>query len=105
MHWGGHRMLIVLSDVKPLDIAKIRRSEGEVGQSYDGIRALTDTAQEVRRLRAEGLSVICVFTGADLDLPYARMVYGQEFVRIRDHSQFADAVGKLILDQMKQYAT
>ena len=100
-----HRMLIVLSDVKPLDIAKIRRSEGEVGQSYDGIRALTDTAQEVRRLRAEGLSVICVFTGADLDLPYARMVYGQDFVRIRDHSQFADAVGKLILDQMKQYAT
>ena len=50
-------------------------------------------------------SVICVFPGADLDLPYARMVYGQDFVRIRDHSQFADAVGKLILDQMKQYAT
>lgn len=100
-----HKMLIVLSDVKPLDIAKIRRNEGEVGLSYDGIRALTDTAQEVRRLRAEGISVICVFTGADLDLPYARMVYGQDFVRIRDHSQFADAVGKLILDQMKQYAT
>ena len=100
-----HKMLILLSDVKPLDIAKIRRNEGEVGLSYDGIRALTDTAQEVRRLRAEGISVICVFTGADLDLPYARMVYGQDFVRIRDHSQFADAVGKLILDQMKQYAT
>ena len=101
-----HKMLIILSDVKPLDAAaKIRRDERDVGITYDGIRALTDTAHEVRRLRAEGISVSCVCTGADLDLPYARMVYGQDFVRIRDHSQFADAVGKLILDQMKQYAT
>ena len=32
------------------------------------------------------------------------MVYGQDFVRIRDFSTFADAVGKLIIDQMKRYA-
>ena len=97
-----HRMLIVLSDVKPLDIAKIRKDERDVGASYDGIRALTDTAHEVRRLRADGVSVICIFTGEDVDLPYARLVYGQDFVRIRDHSHFADAVGKLIIQQMKR---
>ena len=97
-----HRMLIVLSDVKPLDVAKIRKDERDVGVSYDGIRALIDTANEVRRLRAEGISVICIFTGEDVDLPYARMVYGQDFVRIRDHSHFADAVGKLIVEQMKR---
>ncbi|MBO5555650.1 MAG: hypothetical protein J5927_00545, partial [Oscillospiraceae bacterium] len=97
-----HKMLIVLSDVKPLDMAKIRRDEREVGVSYDGIRALTDTAHEVRRLRAEGISVLCIFTGEDGDLPSAKQVYGQDFVRIRDHSQFADTVGKLIIDQMKK---
>ena len=48
-------MLMVLSDVKPLDSAKIRKDERDVGTSYDGIRALTDTAHEVRRLRAEGV--------------------------------------------------
>ena len=99
-----HKMLIVLSDVKPLDIAKIRKNERDVGVSYDEIRALTDTAHEVRRLRAEGISVICIFTGEDEDLPSAKMVYGQDFVRIRDFSLFADTVGKLIIDQMKSYS-
>ncbi len=100
-----HRMLIILSDVKPLDIAKIRKDERDVGLSYDALRALTDTAHEVRRLRAEGISVLCVFTGEDENLPAARMVYGQDFVRIRDLSDFADTVGGLIIDQMKNYTT
>ena len=99
-----HKMLIVLSDVKPLDVAKIRKNERDVGVTYDGIRALTDTAHEVRRLRAEGVSVICIFTGDDENLPAAKMVYGQDFVRIRDFSLFADTVGKLIIDQMKCYS-
>jgi len=100
-----HKMLIVLSDVKPMDAAKIRKDERDVGVSYDGIRALTDTAHEVRRLRAEGISVICIFTGEDEDLSSAKMVYGQDFVRIRDFSLFADTVGKLIIDQIKNYST
>lgn len=100
-----HKMLIVLSDVKPLDAAKIRKDERDVGVSYDELRALTDTAHEVRRLRAEGISVLCIFTGTDDQLPAARMVYGQDFVRIRDFSLFADTVGKLIIDQIKSYSS
>lgn len=101
-----HKLLIILSDVKPLDpAAKIRRDERDVGVSYDGVRALTDTAYEVRRLRANGISVICIFTGEDENLPAARMVYGRDFVRIHDFSLFADTVGKLIIDQMKNYST
>lgn len=99
-----HKMLIVLSDVKPLDIAKIRKDEQDIGVRYNELRALTDTAHEVRRLRAEGISVICIFTGDDVELPSARMVYGQDFVRIRDFSLFADTVGKLIIDQIKSYS-
>ena len=100
-----HKMLIILSDVKPLDVAKIRKDERDVGLSYDALRALADTALEVRRLRAEGVSVLCIFTGEDENLPSARMVYGQDFVRIRDFSLFADAVGKLIIDQIKRCST
>ena len=99
-----HKMLIVLSDVKPLDVARIRKDERDAGVSYDEIRALTDTAHEVRRLRAQGISVVCIFTGEDEDIPAAKMVYGQDFVRIRDFSLFADTVGKLIVDQMKNYS-
>lgn len=99
-----HKMLIILSDVKPLDVAKIRKDERDLGISYDELTALKDTAHEVRRLRAEGMSVICIFTGEDEDLPSAKMVYGQDFVRIRDFSLFADTVGKLIIEQIKSYA-
>lgn len=99
-----HKMLIILSDVKPLDVAKIRKNEHDVGVPYDSLRSLIDTAHEVRRLRAEGISVICLFTGEDDNLPAARMVYGQDFIRIRDFSLFADTVGKLIIDQMKHYS-
>ena len=81
------------------------RDERDLGESYDAVRALRDTAFEVRRLRAEGIAVLCVFTGEDENLPSARMVYGQDFVRVRDFSLFADAVGKLIIDQMKNYST
>ena len=70
---------------------------------YDALRAITDTAHEVRRLRAEGIAVLCIFTGEDDNLPAAKMVYGQDFVHIRDFSAFADTVGKLIIDQMKSY--
>jgi hypothetical protein len=101
----GKKVSGVIEAFNELDAAaKIRRDERDVGITYDGIRALTDTAHEVRRLRAEGISVICVFTGDDIDLPSAKMVYGQDFVRIRDFSQFADTVGKLIIDQMKNYS-
>lgn len=99
-----HKMLIVLSDVKPMDVARIRRDEQDVGVRYDTLRALTDTAHEVRRLRQQGITVLCVFTGEDEELPGARMVYGQDFVRIRDFSCFADTVGKLIIGQMKLYS-
>ena len=99
-----HKMLIILSDVKPLDVAKIRKDERDIGLSYDGDRALADTAHEVRRLRAEGIAVLCIFTGTDEALPAAKMVYGQDFVRIRDFSFFADAVGKLIMEQIKHYS-
>ena len=99
-----HKLLIIMSDVKPLDIAKIRKDESDIGQTYDSTRALTDTAHEVRRLQAEGISVICLFTGEDAELPNAKMVYGNNFVRIRDFSHFADTVGKLIIDRMKNYS-
>ena len=55
-------------------------------------------------MKADGISVICIFTGEDANLPSAKMVYGQDFVRIRDFSLFADTVGKLIIDQMKSYS-
>lgn len=96
-----HRLLIILSDVKPQDIVRVQQEEDGEFVSYEKELGVRDTAYEVRRARADGIAVICVFTGEDEDLPSARTVYGREFVRIRSVDQLADTVGLLIQNQIK----
>lgn len=96
-----HKVLIVLSDVKPNDVIKIRDRSGRELSAYEYEAGLTDTALEVRRARADGISVVCVFTGNDEDLPGAKLVYGRDFARIQSLDKFADTVGMLIQNQIK----
>ena len=96
-----HKMLIVLSDVKPNDVVKIYKNGESEGISYDTAVGLEDTALEVRRARADGISVLCIFTGEDEDLPSAKLVYGRDFVRIRSFDMLADTVGMLIRNQIR----
>ena len=96
-----HRILIILSDVKPQDIVRIWNEEEESFISYEQETGVRDTAYEVRRARAEGIAVICVFTGEDEDLPAARTVYGRDFARIRSVDKLADTVGLLIQNQIR----
>ena len=56
---------------------------------------------EVRRARADGIAVVCVFTGDDEDLPSARLVYGKDFARISSVDKLADAVGNLLQSQIR----
>lgn len=55
----------------------------------------------MRRARADGIAVMCVFTGDDEDVVSAKLVYGRDFARIRSLSMFADTVGMLISNQIK----
>lgn len=96
-----HRVLIVLSDVKPNDVMKIRAKDGSELSAYEYEAGLTDTALEVRRARSDGIAVVCVFTGNDEDVPAAKMVYGRDFARIQSLDKFADTVGMLIQNQIK----
>lgn len=95
-----HRILIILSDVKPNDVLKIRGTGDEL-IPYEQQAGLIDTSLEVRRARADGISVVCVFTGDDEDVPSAKMVYGRDFTRIQSLDKLADAVGMLIRNQIK----
>ena len=97
----AHRILIVLSDVKPNDVVKMRSSGEEELTPYDKLAGLTDTALEVRRARADDIAVLCIFTGDEEDLPSAKLVYGRDFVRIRSFDRLADTVGNLIRNQIK----
>lgn len=96
-----HKLLIILSDVKPNDVVKIPSKNGGEAIPYEQDAGLRDCALEVRRARADGISVICVFTGEDEDVPAAKLVYGRDFARIQSLDQLADTVGKLIQNQIK----
>jgi hypothetical protein len=55
----------------------------------------------VRSLQHQGIAVVCVFTGDDDDVPAAHTIYGRNFARIRNLEQFADTVGTLIQNQIR----
>lgn len=96
-----HKLLIILSDVKPNDVIKIPSKTGGANTPYENAAGVTDCALEVRRARADGIAVVCVFTGEDEDLPSAKLVYGRDFARLQSLDLFADTVGKLIQNQIK----
>lgn len=90
-----HRLLVVLSDCKPNDPLMVQ-DPGGVYRNYEKDLAIEDAAAEVHRARLAGISVLCVYTGTDEDLPAAQRIYGHEFTRIRNLSQFADRVARLL---------
>lgn len=94
-----HKILILLSDARPHDIIKFRLNGQYVDYSEDN--SILNTAAEVRSLLHRGISVICVFTGDDEDVPAAHTIYGRNFARIRNLDQFADTVGILIQNQIR----
>ncbi len=96
-----HKILIILSDVKPNDIRRIQSRDGSEPIPYEEGAGVTDTAYEVRRARSDGISVICAFTGDDEDLPSAKLVYGRDFATIRSLDRLADSIGLLLQNQIR----
>ena len=96
-----HKILIVLSDAKPNDVVKLKQKESGEYINYEAGQGIRDTAFEVRSARADGIAVICVFTGDDEDVPSAKTIYGRDFARIQSLEKMADTVGLLLQNQIK----
>lgn len=97
-----NKILIVLSDCKPNDI-EINPGTGIIPAhtEYSGTKGVNDTAYEVKRGTMKGNIILCVFTGEDEDVSSARKIYGHNFVRINSTERFADVVGVLLQNQLK----
>ena len=99
-----HKLLIVLSDVKPLDPQGIACGGFRPDQyAYADAPGVNDTAAEVRKGRQNGITVLCVFTGLDEDLPTAKKIYGHDLARIHSPEKFADVVGILIQNVLHSF--
>jgi hypothetical protein len=97
-----HKILIVLSDGKPNDTQGIAlKGFNHVQYDYSDAMGVDDTAAEVRKGRQNGISILCVFTGLDEDIPAAKKIYGRSMARIKASERFADIVGVMIQNELK----
>lgn len=98
-----HRLLLILSDASPNDDQRLPGAGFfRPGRDYGGEIGVKDVAAEVNALRKLGFWVLCIFTGSDRELPAAQKIYGRDLARIRSVSWFADTVGRLIQNRIRE---
>lgn len=96
------KILIVLSDGKPNDITKISsKNLNLANHEYTDTVGVNDTAMEVRKGKQKGVTILCVFTGKDEDIPAAKKIYGRSMAHIKSPERFADIVGVLMQSELK----
>lgn len=95
-----NKVLIVLSDGRPNDII-VNRPNSRNPMPYSGDYAVRDTAAEVRKVRAMGISVLGVFAGEEQDLQAERRIFGRDFAYIRDIMNFSNVVGLYLQKQLE----
>lgn len=94
---GMKRILLVLTDANPNDSVPIPPGkEGFLSREYEGSVAVQDAADAVRRLRKSGVKTGAVYYGSSSHLDAVHQIYGQEYVRILNLNQLAEAVGSLL---------
>ena len=98
-----NKVLIVLSDGRPNDII-VNRPNSKNPMPYAGDYAVRDTSFEVRKVRAEGISVLGVFAGEEQDLQAERRIFGKDFAYIRNIMNFSSVVGLYLKRQLDDTA-
>lgn len=96
-----NKILIVLSDGRPNDQI-VNRPNSRNPQSYCGEYAVRDTAQEVRKVRSQGISVLGVFAGEEQDVQAERRIFGKDFAYIRNIMNFSHVVGLYLQKQLDE---
>ncbi len=98
-----NKILIILSDGKPNDIkiTKVSATTIKGEQDYKGIKAIKDTAAEIRKARMKGIEVLGVFTGDEGELEAEKLIYGKDFAYIHSIDRFSDIVGLFLKRQIQ----
>ncbi len=91
------KVLIVLSDGMPNDLLSIGLDANKGGVcDYEGEEAVYDTAAEVLQGKLKQRAILGVFTGEDEELDQEKLIFGTDFVRIKDLERFSVVVGKYL---------
>ncbi len=92
------KILLILSDGRPYDVIA-NRPNARNPQPYQGEYAIRDTAQEIRNLRNNGVSVLGIFAGEEEDLEAEKRIFGKDFAYIRQMENFYKVTGRYLEKQ------
>lgn len=95
------RLLLVLTDASPQDDQDLSEGAFYKNREYTDEAAVADAAAEVRALQKKGITVIGIVTGSERSAEAATKMFGRNFVKIRNISEFADTVGRVLQEQLR----
>ena len=102
---NGKNLLLILTDAYPSDELDIPSHDLHFSQNYVQESAVEDTALAVRELRKQGIHVIGIVNSIFSDgivTPFAKKIYGDDYIRITHISMLAQAVGELLQRQIQK---
>lgn len=100
---GVTRFLFVLTDASPNDSMPMKgRKKGPFVKEYEGIAAVEDAREAVKKLRDHGTCIGAVFFGSSMHLDNVSVIYGDDYARILKMRQLSEAVSNLFRRAMQQ---
>ena len=94
------RILLVLTDASPQDDQDSGEGAFYKNKEYTDLLAIEDTAKEVQNLKQKGIRVIGIFMGSPRGGEVAGKIFGRELVKIKNISEFSEAVGRVLKEVM-----
>ena len=94
------RILLVLTDASPQDDQDSGEGAFYKNKEYTDLLAVQDTAKEVQALKQKGVRVIGIFMGSPRAGEVAGQIFGQNLVKIRNISEFSEAVGRVLQEEI-----
>ncbi|MDD6074993.1 MAG: hypothetical protein PUB88_12205 [Clostridium sp.] len=96
------RLFLVLTDASPQDDQNLGEGAFYRSREYTDEAAVEDAASEVRALQRKGITVVGIVTGSERSAEAARMMFGRDFVKIQHINEFADTVGRVLQEKIRQ---
>ena len=96
------KLLLVLTDGSPQDDQIAAEGAFYKNREYTDQIAVEDTTEQVRQLKRRNIQVVGIFMGTERGLQTAHRIFGRDFVRIQNIQQFAEVVGKILQEKIRE---
>lgn len=96
------KLLLVLTDASPQDDQILGEGAFYKNKEYTDDGAAEDTAAEVRAIQRKGITVVGIVMGSSYSIEEARKIFGRDFVKIQNINEFADTVGRILLEKIRE---